>query len=165
MGFLLDSQFWETASFVITVVGLPFAIFIFIWEQHRERDADDEEAYQLLQNAYNDFLKIVLANPDLKLRTADATPNMTDEQRERMLIIFEMLIALFERAYIVAWEPHLSDVAQRRWNSWDDYMREWCRREEFHALLPQLLRGEDPEFSAYIQRLDAEEWDIAAPGC
>ena len=165
MGFLLDSQFWETASFVITVVGLPFAIFIFIWEQRRERDADDEEAYQLLQNAYNDFLKIVLANPDLKLRTADATPNMTDEQRERMLIIFEMLIALFERAYIVAWEPHLSDVAQRRWNSWDDYMREWCRREEFHALLPQLLRGEDPEFSAYIQRLDAEEWDIAAPGC
>ena len=165
MGFLLDSQFWETASFVITVVGLPFAIFIFIWEQRRERDADDEEAYQLLQNAYNDFLKIVLANPDLKLRTADATPNMTDEQRERMLIIFEMLIALFERAYIVAWEPHLSDVAQRRWNSWDDYMREWCRREEFHALLPQLLRGEDPEFSAYIQRFDAEEWDIAAPGC
>ena len=82
-----------------------------------------------------------------------------------MLIIFEMLIALFERAYIVAWEPDLSDVAQRRWNSWDDYMREWCRRKEFHALLPQLLRGEDPKFSAYIQRLDAEEWDIPDPSC
>jgi hypothetical protein len=164
MSFLFDGQFWETASFVMTVIGLPFAIFIFIWEQHRQRDAEDEEAYQLLQNAYNEFLKIVLANPDLKLRTADATPNMTDEQRERVLIIFEMLIALFERAYIVAWEPDLSDVAQRRWNSWDDYMREWCRRKEFHALLPQLLRGEDPEFSAYIQRVDAEEWEISAPG-
>ena len=81
MGFLLNGQFWETASFVITVIGLPFAIFIFIWEQRRERDAEDEEAYQLLQNAYNDFLKIVLANPDLKLRTAGATLNMTDEQR------------------------------------------------------------------------------------
>ena len=164
MGFLLNGQFWETASFVMTVVALPIAIVIFIWEQRRERDAEDEEAYQLLQNAYGDFLKIVLANPDLKLRTADATPDMTDEQRERLLIIFEMLIALFERAYIVAWEPHLSDVAQRRWNSWDDYMREWCRRKEFHALLPQLLRGEDPDFSAYIQRGDAEEWGVPAPG-
>ena len=84
MSFLLDGQFWETASFVMTVIGLPFAIFIFIWEQHRQRDAEDEEAYQLLQNAYNEFLKIVLANPDLKLRTADATPNMTDEQRDEL---------------------------------------------------------------------------------
>jgi hypothetical protein len=34
---------------------------------------------------------------------------------------------------------------RRRWNSWDDYMREWCHREDFPAL-PLLLRGEDPEF-------------------
>jgi len=157
MEFLINRDFWEVASFVVTVFALPFAIFLFLYEQRKERDAEDEEAYQLLQNAYNDFLKIVLDNPDLQLRSTHSRLDMTDEQRERALIIFEMLIALFERAYIVSYMPDLKGVALRRWNSWDDYMREWCRREDFYFLLPQLLRGEDPDFAAYIRKLaDAE---------
>lgn len=157
MNLLISPDFWETASFVVTVFGLPFAIFLFLYEQRKERDAEDEEAYQLLQNAYNDFLKIVLDNPDLQLRTTAKSSNLTDQQRERVLIIFEMLIALFERAYIVSYEEDLSGVALRRWNSWDDYMREWCRREDFYYLLPQLLRGEDPDFATYIRRIADEE--------
>ncbi len=157
MHFILDPDFWETASFVVTVFALPFAIFLFLFEQRKERDAEDEEAYQLLQNAYNDFLKIVLDNPDLQLRSATMIADLNDQQRERMLIIFEMLIALFERAYIVSYEGDLKGVALRRWNSWDDYMREWCRREDFYYLLPQLLRGEDPDFAAYIRRIADEE--------
>jgi hypothetical protein len=158
MDTLLNPDFWETASFVVTVFGLPFAIFLFLFEQRKERDSEDEEAYQLLQNAYSDFLKIVLDNPDLQLRrNVSARLHMDDEQRERTLIIFEMLIALFERAYIVSYEPDLKGVALRRWNSWDDYMREWSRREDFYYYLPQLLRGEDPEFAAYIKRVADEE--------
>lgn len=157
MNFFTNPALWETASFVVTVFGLPFAIFLFLYEQRKERDAEDEEAYQLLQDAYNDFLKIVLDNPDLQLRSTATRLDMTDEQRERTLIIFEMLIALFERAYIVSYEPDLKGVALRRWNSWDDYMREWCRREDFYFLLPQLLRGEDPDFASYIRRLADEE--------
>jgi hypothetical protein len=156
MNHLLSPDFWEVASFVVTVFALPFAIFLFLFEQRKERDSEDEEAYQLLQNAYSDFLKIVLDNPDLQLRSAAAT-SLNDEQRERELIIFEMLVALFERAYIVSYEPDLRGVALRRWNSWDDYMREWCRREDFYYLLPQLLRGEDPDFAAYIRRVADEE--------
>lgn len=157
MFFLLDPSFWETASFVVTVIALPFAIFLFLYEQRKERDSEDEEAYQLLQNAYNDFLKIVLDNPDLQLRSATARADLTDEQKERTLIIFEMLIALFERAYIVSYEPDLHGLPLRRWNSWDDYMREWCRREDFYYLLPQLLRGEDEDFARYIRAVADDE--------
>jgi hypothetical protein len=74
-----------------------------------------------------------------------------------MLVIFDMLISLFERAYLVAYKPKMGETEARRWNSWDDYMREWCRRKDFHASLPQLLRGEDPEFRDYIRRIAEEE--------
>ena len=60
---------WELASFVVTTLGLPFAILFFAWEQRKERDNEEEEPYQLLSNAYNDFLRVVLAHPDLHLRT------------------------------------------------------------------------------------------------
>ncbi len=148
---------WEILSFIVTVIGLPVAIGVFLWEQRRERENDEEEEYQLLADAYNDFLKVVLDNSDLHLRTNASTENLSSEQEERMLVIFDMLIALFERAYLVAYQPDMSGAKARRWNSWDDYMREWCRREDFHKRLPDLLRGEDPAFSAYILRVAQEE--------
>lgn len=148
---------WELASFIVTTLALPFAIGFFVWEQRKERDNEDEEAYQLLSDAYNDFLKVVLANPDLHLRTNEPLLDPTPEQLERMRVIFDMLISLFERAYLVAYKPDMSETERRRWNSWDDYMREWCRREDFHNALPLLLRGEDPEFQDYIRRIAEEE--------
>jgi hypothetical protein len=102
-------------------------------------------------------LKVVLDHADLQLRTNQALPDPTPEQKERMLIIFDMLIALFERAYLIAFREAMSVTEQRRWNSWDDYMREWCRRDDFRQSLPLLLRGEDPDFVAYIRRIAEEE--------
>ena len=148
---------WELGSFVVTVVGLPFAIGVFLLQQRQERDNEDEEQYQLLSDAYNDFLKVVLEHPDLHLRSQEPLVDPTPEQRERMLVIFDMLISLFERAYLVAFKASMSETEKRRWNSWDDYMREWCHREDFHNALPLLLRGEDPEFQSYLRRIDQEE--------
>jgi hypothetical protein len=152
----------EIASFVVTVIALPFAVWVFVAEQRKERENEEEEAFQHLSDAYNDFLKVVLDNADLQLRSSAALPNPTPQQNERMLVIFDMLIALFERAFLVAYKDEMNPTEQRRWNSWDDYMREWCRREDFHNALPLLLRGEDPAFQAYIRRIADEEYQ--SPG-
>jgi hypothetical protein len=130
---------------------------VFLIEQRKERENEEEEAYQHLSDAYNDFLKVVLANADLQLRSSPALPDPTPEQHERMLIVFDMLVSLFERAYLVAYKDEMSATERRRWNSWDDYMRDWSRRDDFFNALPQLLRGEDPAFQAYIQRVAREE--------
>ncbi len=148
---------FEFASFVVTVVALPFAVWVFLVEQRKERENEEEEAYQHLSDAYNAFLKIVLDNADLQLRTNTALPNPTPEQNERMLVIFDMLISLFERAYLVAYKDEMDRTERRRWNSWDDYMREWCRRDDFYNALPALLRGEDAAFQNYLRRVAQEE--------
>ena len=146
-------EYWEYASYVVTTLGLPVAMIFFVLEQRKERDNEEEDAYQLLSDAYNDFLKVVLDNSDLQLRTYRLSNELTELQNERTLVIYDMLISLFERAYLVAWKKSMSEVEARRWNSWDDFMREWCRREHFHKALPDLLRGEDPEFQAYIKNV------------
>jgi len=150
-------QAWELLSYIVTVFGLPLAIFIFIYEKQRERENEEEEIYLLLSDAYTDFLKLVIANPDLKLRSQSAPVNYTDEQQERAQVIFEMLIALFERAYILQYEDNLTANKLRRWLSWEDFMREWCRRDDFRNLLPKMLEGEDADFAAYIQKVAQEE--------
>jgi hypothetical protein len=150
-------EWWEFASYLVTVVGLPFAVWVFMKQERAERENEEEEAYLMLATAYNDFLKVVLANSDLQLRSSAALAAPTPEQRERMLVIFDMLVSMFERAYLVAYKDEMTAQERRRWNSWDDYMREWCQRDDFFYALPQLLRGEDPGFQAYIQRVAEEE--------
>jgi hypothetical protein len=149
----MNIEFWELASYVVTVIGLPLAIFVFFFEQRKERENEEEEVYQLLSDNYQDFLRVALDNPDLRLFADEETPQLTDEQRERMFIIFSMLISLFERAYLLLYEDDMQPKQARRWRSWEDYMSEWCQRGDFRAMLPVLLRGEDPEFAAYLQRL------------
>jgi hypothetical protein len=160
---MLNPVLWEIASYVVTVIGLPLAIALFLFEQRKERRNEEAEVYQLLSDAYNDFLKVVIDNPDLRLRSNTVPPDRSPEQQERMLAVFDMLISLLERAYLTAWTPEMTPEQKRRWNSWEDFMREWIRRDDFYYRLPDLLRGEDHEFAAYLRRLAEQERGAVLP--
>lgn len=149
---------WELWSYVITVFGLPFAIGVFLYDQRRERENEDDEIYQKLSDEYADFLRMVLDHADLQLRSSrEPLPNPTPEQQERILIVFDLLISLFERAYLLVYEEDMSKRQQRQWQSWEDYMRNWCARDDFRNLLPSLLEGEDPDFAKHIFRIAREQ--------
>ena len=147
----------ELLSYVLTVIGLPLAILTFVWEQRKERQNEDEEIFQRLSDEYREFLKLVLDNADLHLlRRESARVDFTEEQKERRLAIFGILISLFERAYLLVYEEKMDKQTRRMWQSWEDYMREWVRRAEFREALPILLDGEDDEFQAHMRKLAAE---------
>ena len=152
----MDWSSVEDWSYLVTVIGLPLAIFVWILEQVRESKNDEEEIYHLLSESYADFLKQVLENADLQLRSSHTMRPLTDEQRERKLILFDILVALFERSYILVYEEKMDRQQRRMWLSWEDYMREWCRRTDFRTVLPFLLEGEDPDFAAHILRISDE---------
>lgn len=146
---------WELLSYVVTVIGLPIAIAVFLYEKRQERANEEEEVYELLSGHYHDFLKLALENADLRLLSRLRTTDLTAEQQERMHAIFGLLIALFERAYLLMYENDLSGKEARRWRSWEDFMQEWCGRDDFREAMPELLRGEDPEFADYLKKLAA----------
>lgn len=148
----MSLEIWEMLSYIVTVIGLPLAIMVFLFQQHKERENEEEEVYQLLSDNYQDFLKVALENPDLRLFAAEMT-NLNGEQLERQLIIFAMLTSLFERAYLLLYEDNMAPKQSRRWNSWEDYMLEWCQKPNFRDALPKLLRGEDPSFVRYVEEM------------
>ena len=147
----------EMLSYLVTIVGLPLAILTFVLEQRKERQNEEEEIFQRLSDEYREFLKLVLDNADLHLlRREGNREELTEEQQERRHAIFGILISLFERAYLLVYEPRMDKQTRRMWQSWEDYMREWVRRAEFREALPTLLDGEDDEFQAHMRKLAAE---------
>lgn len=151
-------EWFELLSYVVTIIGFPLGIGIFIFEQRKERQNEEEELYQRLSDEYTNFLKLVLENADLQLLRQQGQPqSLTDEQKERKLILFGILVSLFERAYILVYEDDMNKQTRRLWLSWEDYMREWCRREDFRVVLEKLLEGEDEDFQKHIRQIVAQE--------
>jgi len=151
-------EWMEFLSYAVTVIGLPLAIFVFVHEQRKERVNEEEEIHAQLSDDYQDFLKLALAHADLKLfRKETSTQALSEEQLERKSILFGILVSLFERAYLLVYEDDMPKQTRRLWSSWEDYIREWCRRGDFRAALPELLRGEDEDFRKLITRIASEE--------
>ncbi len=151
-------EWFEFLSYLVTVVGLPFAILVFAMEQRRERENEEAEIFQRLVDEYNGFLKLVLDNSDLQLlRRIPQDFELNPEQNERRYALFSILVSIFERAYMLVYESKMSWQTARLWKSWEDYMLEWSRRPDFQEVLPSLLGGEDAEFQSYIRRIAAQE--------
>ena len=157
-------EWLEALSYLVTVIGFPFAIIVFLHERRKERQNDDEELYLQLSDEYAKFLRLMLDHADLHLitRSQPASP-FTSEQIERRNVLFELLISIFERAYILVYDERMGRQASRLWQTWADYIREWCRRPDFRELLPSLLQGEDPDFQDYIRKVANEEAQAPAP--
>lgn len=149
-------EWLEAASYAVTIVGLPFAIAVYLLDQRRERQNEEEEIFLRLSDEYADFMRLVIDNADLNLLSPDDKGGLNEEQRERKQALFAILVALFERAYVLVYEDDMSRQQARLWQSWADYMHEWCRRADFRAALPALLHGEDPGFVAAIERIAQE---------
>ena len=148
----------EALSYVVTILGFPGAIAVFVYEYRRRSANEENEIHRNLSEEYDNFLRLVLDNADLLLlRRSSAPPSLTEEQLERREIIFRMLLSLFEKAYIILYDDDMGRDAKRRWLSWEDDMREWCRKKDFRTVLPDLLEGEDDQFSEYILALAKAE--------
>ncbi len=153
----------EGLSYAVTILGFPIAIFVFIHEERRRLANDENELHRNLSEEYDNYLRLVLDNADLLLLRRSTSPQaLTEEQLERREVIFRMLVSLFEKAYIILYNEDMSREAQRRWLSWEDDIRGWCRKEDYRAVLPDLLEGEDDAFSRYIRRIAETEARLAA---
>jgi hypothetical protein len=147
-------EFWGLAANISLALSAPYALILFMYEKNKERDLKNEEMYQELAEEYAKFSNLLIENADLRLRT-DPLPDssLTPDQKERKKVIFDLLVALFEQAFILVYNGKMDRQARRLWTTWEDYIIFWCNRPDFRAFLPELLPGEDPEFVAYIRKV------------
>lgn len=147
-------EYWEMASYIVTVIGFPFAIAVFMLDQRKERENEDDEIYQKLSDEYAEFSILLLKHSDLQLMTKYiGDEHLSDDQKERKNIIFDILVSLFERAFILVYEEEMDARTKRHWSSWQDYIHFWLRRPDFRKALESLLEGEDPDFQNYMRSL------------
>lgn len=142
-------EFMEFLSYVATVVGIPLATVTYILQEKKERQNEQEEIYDKLMGHYTVIQEKLFEFPELDIHDQELK-NFEDARRQ--YILYQMVVSLFERAYILL-AIETDPAYQRMWNSWEDYIREWVKHPNFRAALPRLMEGEDKDFVAYIAQL------------
>lgn len=142
-------EIMELLSYIATVVGIPLAILTFVLQEKKERQSEQEEIYDTLMEHYSRIQEKLFEYPELDQH---ATPLTDAEAARRQAILYEMLVSLFERSFILLYGETDANY-QRMWNSWLDYIELWTGRPNFRAALPVLMRGEDTHFVAFMADL------------
>lgn len=142
-------EWFEFFSYVATIIGIPVVVITFVYQERKERQNEQEEIYDKLMDHYTEIQEKLFEYPEIDVH---GEPLKDAESARRQYILYEMLTALFERSYILL-ASETSPAYQRMWNSWVDYILQWLEKPNFVAALPQLMKGEDPDFVAYIAKI------------
>lgn len=142
-------EWMELLSYVATVIGIPLAMIMFITQEDKERQAEQEEIYDKLMEHYSNIQNKLFEYPEIDLHDV---PLADPEAKRRQKIVYEMLISLFERAFILLY-GETDPAYQRMWNSWNDYIQMWAKRPNFRDALPGMMEGEDVSFTAYMSHV------------
>lgn len=142
-------EWMEFFSYAATIVGIPLAIVIFVFQEKKERRLERQEIYDKLMDHYTEIQDKLFAHPELDLH--DKMPENPEDLR-RQYILYEMVVSLFERSFILLHGEDDPEYA-RMWNSWVDYIKQWMMHPNFRTCLPRLMEGEDKDFVAYMAKI------------
>ena len=122
----------ESLSFIVILLGIPVAIFQYYRAKKKEQMDREYGAYNSLDEKYLEFLNLCFQFPHLNIfDVADQTsPNLDDQQKKQELIALTMLISIMERAFLM-YQDQSTDIKKRQWSGWDEYMTNFCKRENF----------------------------------
>jgi hypothetical protein len=128
-------QYFEFATFIITILGVPAAIFIYLKEQKLQREENEYGTYDALDDKYIDLQQLCLEYPELDIfDTPYETPKeLNEEQKKQEEAILLIRISIFERAFLMyRRSPSKSKLDQ--WEGWDIEIKEWLERDNFRKV-------------------------------
>jgi hypothetical protein len=139
---------------VVQLIGIPVGIGVYMINKRKERIAREYGTYDALDQKYIDYLTLCLANPDLDVADVPMASGvtLTAEQSHKQMIMFSILLAIMERAYIM-YKDKSGSVRQAQWSGWDAYIKDWLKRENFAAAVPILSAEFDAGFVEYLGHL------------
>jgi hypothetical protein len=156
-------QILEIIALVITILGAPVAIFFYFKERRKERQDREYGTYNALDDKYIDFLNLCLTNADLGIyqMAEDVDKNLSEDQKQRRTVIFEILICLFERAYLM-YKDQSEAIKRNQWAGWNAYIEDWMENVQFLDAWENTLSAQyDNDFLKHMNAIVARKRLIA----
>ena len=140
-------NFLNVLAEVAIILGIPLGLYELNRSSRKEQKDREEAVYHALDEKYMSFQRLCLEYPYLDIfDIPDSTPPvLTEKQKKEELIVFTLLFSIFERAYVMYMKTN-SKVLRGQWYGWEEYIYDYCKRENFRTAWK--ISGEtfDPRF-------------------
>lgn len=116
---------------IATALGIIVAIILYFKDRNKDRNDNFFQTYDTIDDKYIDFLKICIENPELgcHLQSIDKD-NLTEDQKIQRLAVFETLISIFERAFLL-YKRQPKKIKIHQWEGWAEYIETWFCKPSF----------------------------------
>lgn len=147
------SQYLEVVTFIITILGVPAAIFIYLKEQKSQRAEREYGTFDALDQKYIEIQQLCLEYSELDVFDSPyAKPKkLSDEQKKQEEAILLIRIAIFERAFLM-YQRTTSASKRDQWEGWELEIKEWLERDNFRSVWCEHGSYFDKSFFAYFNQ-------------
>jgi hypothetical protein len=144
-------NFFSIMANLALILSLPIALYQIIRALRIEQREREQQVYNALDDKYIEFMSLCLQHSYLDIfDIPDKEPVvLTPKQKKEELIAFTMLISIFERAYLMYHDQN-NRMIKIQWMGWDEYIREYCKRENFQYAWTLMGGTFDRRFEQYM---------------
>lgn len=176
----LWGQLWNAILSIGLFGALGLIWQAFNWLRERRKEAKEaaetaeqekieayNDAYRSLNDSYYDFLRSLLEYPNLGvLPWMPPTPELSEIDISRRAILFEMVTALCEQAWILRDRTH--EIAAHQWPGWEGFIITLLENPVYreHIDLERVggrYGGYDSRYETYLKDLMAARGIATAP--
>jgi hypothetical protein len=145
---------FELASYVVTALGVPAAIYVYMREQASLRYEREYGTFDSLDDKYIELQTLCLEHSELDVFDTpfEQAPNLTEGQKKQEEALLLIRIAIFERAYLM-YKRISKGTKQSQWQGWENEISEWLERPNFIQVWKNHSPYYDLEFVDYFNKL------------
>jgi hypothetical protein len=144
-------QYLELVTYIITILGVPTAIFVYTREQRIQRAEREYGTFDALDEKYIEIQTLCLEHPELDVFDSPFTnpKQLSEQQQKQEEAILLIRISIFERAYLM-YQRTTSASMNDQWAGWELEINEWFERDNFRAVWKEHAPYFDKSFYEYF---------------
>lgn len=154
----------EALAYCATIIGIPVAIAVFIYQKRKDRIAQETDTYLRANDKYVQYLTLCLQHPDLGF--CENSMNEPEVARSgfnlAQLNLFTVLVSMLETGFLL-YRYQTTAIRETQWRGWHDYIEYWARRSDFRKAWEAIGPQFDNDFQVFTNRLISESKKIIDP--
>ncbi len=148
---LVLSSILDILVSVATLLGVPWAIYLFWQTMKDQREARETAVYDSISVQWREFLKLALMSPKVGATLDDPSISIKKLSKNDQVVqdlLFEFTTSMFESVYI-AYNSTTEKQRVRQWQGWKEYILSFSLRQNYREWWATFSDSEEELSSQY----------------
>jgi hypothetical protein len=128
----IEQGAFASAQSLVTTISVVGGVVTYFINSRKEIRLRQAQRFNEMDQVFTDFQKTILEHTQLDVawQPLPQSPELTEDQKAKRAVIFELATSMFEKAYIL-YQDAPKKVKKLQWTGWRAYIRGYCGKPEY----------------------------------